>query len=192
MTKYSNKNKDRIVELIETDAYTVSDICDMMRISRKTFYEWKNTLPEFAKALEEAEAHCEENLLMKAHLSLQKKLDGYKLTTVTYKYVEDEYGELRLKEKVVKERECPPDTKTIMQIIDRHEEKKEQGKTALEERKPIILTVKTEEERVQYQPVVDEFVRKLKIHPNVSGGSERKDHKKYVNQHCKELNIEPQ
>lgn len=162
MAKYSNKIKDRIVELVETDAYTVSDICNMVNISRKTFYEWKNTIPEFAETLEEAEQQCNENLLMKARLSLQKKLDGHKQTTVTYKYVEDEYGELHLKEKVVKERECQLDTKTIMQIIDRHEDKQKQRENTSEERKPIILTVKTEEEQVRYQPVVDEFVRKLK------------------------------
>ncbi|MFV0419428.1 MAG: helix-turn-helix domain-containing protein, partial [Dysgonomonas sp.] len=63
MAKYNEKLVEKIIALVEEDAYTISQICDMLRISRKTFYEWKETKPEFRKALEDAEDRRDENLL---------------------------------------------------------------------------------------------------------------------------------
>lgn len=162
MAKYGKKIKERIMELIKSDAYSVSEICEFAGISRKTFYEWKNTMPEFSEAIAEAQGQCDEALVVKARHALNLKLDGYKATTTTYKYVPDEYDGLQLKEKMVRVCECPPDMRTIMLVLDRDEKKQGQSDEKQEEKKPIILTVKTEEEREKYQPVVDEFIAKLK------------------------------
>lgn len=74
MAKYSEKLVEKIVSLIEEDAYTITDICAILNISRKTFYGWRESKPEFDKAVEEATEVREEKLLVKARESLKKKL----------------------------------------------------------------------------------------------------------------------
>lgn len=63
MAKYTEKLVKRIVELIEQDIYTVSEICNILRINRKTFYEWKKTKPEFRQEIETAEERCNEMMV---------------------------------------------------------------------------------------------------------------------------------
>jgi hypothetical protein len=121
MAKYSEKLTEKIVKLIEEDRYTISDICSILNISRKTFYSWRDTKPEFCKAIDNATQIREEKLQVKARLSLQKKLDGYTLTETKYKYIPDENDptQLKLKEKVVKVKEYAPDNRAIKLVLDR-------------------------------------------------------------------------
>ncbi len=121
MAKYSEKLTEKVVKLIEEDRYTISDICSILNISRKTFYAWKDTKPEFCKAIDDAIQVQEEKLQVKARQSLQKKLDGYTLTETKYKYVPDEDNptQLKLKEKIVKVKEYAPDNRAIKLVLDR-------------------------------------------------------------------------
>jgi len=52
MAKYSKELVEKIVRLIEEDVYTVTDICRLLHISRKTFYTWNESKPGFAEAVE--------------------------------------------------------------------------------------------------------------------------------------------
>ena len=54
MAKYNGKLTAKIVRLIESDTYTISKMCKALNIHRKTFYEWRNTKPEFNKEVEDA------------------------------------------------------------------------------------------------------------------------------------------
>lgn len=45
----------RICQLIETDDYTVREICKNVDINVDTFYAWKNDKPEFSEALKKAD-----------------------------------------------------------------------------------------------------------------------------------------
>lgn len=126
MAKYNEKLATKIVALIEEDTYTISEICTMLRISRKTFYEWRETKLDFRKAIEEAEERRDENLLFLARTSLRKKLEGYTVTEEKVTYVPDKNNpaKLTIKNKVVKQKYCPPDNTAIRQVIEGYEKKK--------------------------------------------------------------------
>ena len=133
MAKYSQRLIKEIATLVEEDSYTISEICEMLHISRKTFYEWKETKPEFKKVLDEAEERRNENLLFIARNSLKKKLEGYTVIEERITYVPDKNNPERLvmKNKVVKRKICAPDNNAIKQVLEKHEEKQQ----AIEEEK---------------------------------------------------------
>ena len=54
MGKFNQSLVEKIAELIEEDNYTITEICGIVGISRKVFYEWKATKPSFAEALDQA------------------------------------------------------------------------------------------------------------------------------------------
>lgn len=161
MTKYSKRIRERIIELIEKDAYSVSEICDLVNISRKSYNEWLNLVPEFKKAVDDAHDRCNENLLFEARHALRLKVNGYRTSTITYKYVPDDSGALILKDKTVRVNECQPDTRTIMDVIDRHNLLNEKTDSIAVRQKPIILTVGNDEERSQFQPSAEKFMKCL-------------------------------
>ena len=125
MAKYSEKLMEKVVSLIEQDQYSITDICALLNISRKTFYAWRDTKPEFEVAIAEAMARRDEKLMVKARISLQKKLEGYTLTETKLKYVPDGDNptQLRLKEKIVKTKEYAPDERAIKLALERYDRK---------------------------------------------------------------------
>ncbi|MFV0331983.1 MAG: transposase, partial [Dysgonomonas sp.] len=66
MAKYTDRLVEKIVSLIEEDTFSISEICSILKISRKSFYEWKDTKPEFKEAIEKATEHRDDKLLMTA------------------------------------------------------------------------------------------------------------------------------
>ncbi len=42
MAKFTEELQEKIVLLIEEDTFTITEICDILNISRKTFYEWRD------------------------------------------------------------------------------------------------------------------------------------------------------
>lgn len=144
MSKYSDKLVNQICRYIETDYYSISEICTMFKISRKTFYEWKDTKPLFRKAIDEALDARDEVMLATARLSLKKKLEGYTLTEEKCVYVPSKSNpsELILKSKTVKKKECPPDTQTIKLVLERNDKKQEEHRTV--NTPPTIINVTDE------------------------------------------------
>lgn len=129
MAKYSKKLTQEIVKLIEEDNYTITQICRITGISRKLFYLWRESKPEFAEAVEAAEAHRQEKLQLAARQSMRKKLEGYRQieTKTTYRLNKD--GELEVKEYIVKEKYCVPETSAIVHTLsEEKEERKEKAK----------------------------------------------------------------
>ncbi|MFV0329268.1 MAG: hypothetical protein ACK5KL_05480 [Dysgonomonas sp.] len=115
MAKYTDKLVEKIVSLIEEDTFSISEICSMLKISRKSFYEWKDTKPEFKEAIEKATEHRDDKLLMTARRSLKRKLEGYTLSETRTTYVPDKDNpeKLILKSQVVRQKEYAPDTHAI-------------------------------------------------------------------------------
>jgi len=160
MAKYSNKLVEKIIDLIEEDTYSITDICTILNISRKTFYTWRETKPEFEKAINEAFERLDEKLVVKARLSLQKKLEGYTLTETKFKYIPDEEDptQLKLKEKVVKVKEYAPDIRAIKIVLDRHEQRKT---TTTEGQDPSIrITVLDDETKKQVETLKENLLSK--------------------------------
>lgn len=128
MAKYSERLVQKIVRLIEEDVYTITEICDTLNISRKTFYEWRNEKAEFAQAIDEAMEIREERLVEMAHSALKERL---KETTIqeeiiSYEVDEEDPSEFKVKSKLVKIRKILPSIAAIRFVLDRDQRRKEE------------------------------------------------------------------
>ncbi len=142
MAKYNERLIEKITTLIEEDTYSISEICALTGISRKTFYQWKDSKPDFAKALRKATENRDEQLSIKARRSLKKKLDGYTLTEIKTTYIPDANNpsELKIKSRIVKEKEYAPDTSSIKLVIARDDESTKNMECKFE-KTPLHITV---------------------------------------------------
>lgn len=120
MAKYSKKLTEKIVALIEEDAYTTTDICKIVGISKKSFYEWRMTKPDFAKAIKYASERREERLRLLARRALHDKLQGHiqRVSRTVYVPSEEDLSILVIKQHIVTEKQCLPDTATIAQALN--------------------------------------------------------------------------
>ena len=162
MAKYSERLADKIVALIEEDSYTISEICEILRISRKSFYEWKNTKPDFEKKVEEAFEKRDEALEQLARNSLKRRLNGYTLTEVKITYEPDGFdsSEMKIKKKEVRQKEYAPDIKAIKYILER-KERKEIKQTDDEYRNPPLnIYVQNEEAKQNLLRLKESLSRK--------------------------------
>ncbi len=124
MGKFNETIAAEIIEFIEADAFTISEICNMFNISRKTFYNWQESNPEFKEEVEQAKERAEEKLLIQARRALKDKLEGNNQvheTIITYEPDENSDTGFRVKKKVVKVKIVPPSMKEIEWIIERAE-----------------------------------------------------------------------
>jgi len=174
MAKYSEKLTEKMVKLIREDNYSITDICNILNVSRKTYYVWWDSKPEFCKAIDNAMEMREEELMVKARQSLKKKLEGYTLTETKYKYVPDEENptELRLKEKIVRIKEYAPDNKAIQIVLERNVPKKDMGKE--NNGVPLQITVVDENTRRQLELLHANMGKKQNItQKNIYDASEK-------------------
>lgn len=77
MAKYSKKIVERICELISADSYTIAEICKMVGISERTYYDWQSKNADFADAIKKAQDKFDELLVVEANKSLVKMIRGY-------------------------------------------------------------------------------------------------------------------
>ena len=143
MAKYSEKLVEKIVTFIEKDCHSISEICNILRISRKTSYEWRKEKPEFAEAIEGALQYCEDRLVVHARISLHKKVEGHTLTEVKTTYIpdKDDPSQLKIKSKVVKTKEYAPDTSSIKLVLERNDRRAEKQHSSEMEKKPFQIIV---------------------------------------------------
>ncbi len=126
MAKFSKKIAEVIVELVESDM-SVTEICNAVGITRKTFYEWKNTKPDFSDAVDEARDRAYDELIVIARRTLRERIEGYTVEETTYTYEPSSYdeNELVLKKKVVKSKRKEPSITSLNNMVQRVEEKKQ-------------------------------------------------------------------
>ena len=140
MAKYTERLAEKIVSLIEEDTYSITEICKHLKITRKSFYEWRDKKPEFRKAIEAAMESRDETLAITARRSIKKKLEGYTLTEIRTTYVPDKENpdKLVLKTRVVRQKEYAPDTHAIKLVLSHNETKEEENK---EQSQPLTIIV---------------------------------------------------
>jgi len=118
MAKYSKDLVNRIVGLIESDSYTVAEICAIVGISKDTFHTWINTKPDFSDSIKRAKSVFDENLVAEARKSLMKKIKGYTVDETKTIYVDskDKAGTStpKIKEKTITKKHYQPDTTAII------------------------------------------------------------------------------
>lgn len=121
MSKYNEELVEEVLKMVEADFYTITEICRMLGISRKTFYMWKESRPEFREALNDAMKLRDQKLLMIARTSLKQRLEGYTVTEERYNYVpaKSNPNEMILKSKTVKKKHCAPDMNAIKFMMNK-------------------------------------------------------------------------
>ncbi|MDH6308232.1 transposase-like protein [Dysgonomonas sp. PFB1-18] len=153
MAKYSDELTEKIVELLVDKFYSITEVCKALGISRKTFYSWQDSKPEFSTAIEDAMRHRRDTLLSMAHSTIRRRLEGGMLTEEKYIYVPDENNpsKLILKSRVICTKEYLPDLRTIKMILDREDKRK-----AMEQAQSVEKADKVETEKKQPQAVSKE------------------------------------
>jgi transposase-like protein len=136
MTKYSEKLTETIVDLITEELFSITEICKGLNISRKTFYSWTKTKPEFREEIDRAIEQRDETVLAMAHSSLKERLSNYTLTEEKDTYIPDESDPsvLVLKSKIIRKKEYLPDLRTIKMVLDRADKKKAKQRKQEEEK----------------------------------------------------------
>ncbi|MDR2956496.1 MAG: bacteriophage terminase small subunit [Prevotella sp.] len=140
--KYTEKLVKTMINMIETDLFTIAEICESLDISRKTYYQWYENKPEFRKAIEEAKERCEEMLVALARRSLKEKLEGYRIkeTKREYEPSPSNPNVSILKKEIIKEKEVAPVMAAIKFVIERNDrKKKEKEDKEIKESKPWII-----------------------------------------------------
>ncbi|PXV63817.1 putative insertion element HTH domain-containing protein [Dysgonomonas alginatilytica] len=147
MGKFNQSLVEKIAALIEEDNYTITEICRIVGISRKMFYEWKATKSAFAEALDQAVEAREEKLKQKARQSMRQKLEGYRQVETKTTYVaskdSDDPDSLVVKEYVVKEKYCVPETSAIVYSLSGGYNESKSRKQA-QAPSPLVITVDSE------------------------------------------------
>lgn len=120
MAKYSKIVVDKICSLIQTDSYTIPEICELVGISESTYHEWKVSKPEFSEAIKKAQAAFLESLCVEAKKSLMKKIKGYEVEETKTVYQDsgrkNEEGKPipKIKEQTKVTKHIQPDTAAII------------------------------------------------------------------------------
>jgi len=120
MAKYGKKIVKKICELIESDSYTIAEICSMSGIHHDTYYEWIKNKPEFAEAIARAREQFNDLLIKEAKNSLRKKVTGYEVEENRTTYVEnqkDANGKPKIKEQVRIKKHIQADTFAIQFVL---------------------------------------------------------------------------
>ncbi len=165
MAKYNERLVEKIVRLIEEDTYTVGEICDALKISRNTFYEWKNSKSEFYQALEEAENRRDASLAILARRSLREQLDSYIVTTEKIVYTDNGYGEKTIKSKTVTKRKVAAKASIIKLALERSDRKQEKKETTTQSQRkdnPIILRFPKEVSQTEAVKMMTDFREAIK------------------------------
>ncbi|MFT3704655.1 MAG: phBC6A51 family helix-turn-helix protein [Agriterribacter sp.] len=94
MAKYTKKRVNKIVKMLESDDYTITEICENVGIHLDTWYDWKKTKPEFSEKIQQADDRRLEMFKKEARSSLLTLIKGKE-----YEEVHKEYGEVEVIDK---------------------------------------------------------------------------------------------
>jgi len=112
--KYNSTIVKHITDMIASDEYTIEEICRAVKISKETFYTWKEKKTDFADAIKKAEVARMNFFRVEARKAAVKKLQGYDYEETTTIFIEGKDGKPRPKEKKVIKKHVPPDTAMII------------------------------------------------------------------------------
>lgn len=115
--KYNKKTVNRICSLLESDSYTIKEICSLSGINVDTFYEWMKNKPEFSEAVTRARDKFDEIIVKEAKESLRKKVTGYEVDEKKTVYVNGKDGKPIIKEQTTIKKHFQPDTAAIQFVL---------------------------------------------------------------------------
>ena len=119
-TKYTKELTDKIYELIESDDYTIAEICINVGISEALFYKWKVDYRDFRESIKKADKKRLQYFAVEARKSMLKKIQGYDYeeTHATIIPSKDENGKGILKEQKKIKKHIPPDSMLLMYVLN--------------------------------------------------------------------------
>lgn len=112
--RYGAKITKQICDILESDSYTVKEVCAAVGITETTFYEWQATKSEFSEAIEKAREARRAAFKVEAEKSLLKKIQGYEVEEVKTIYTNGKDDKPRIKERTVTKKHYAPDTTAII------------------------------------------------------------------------------
>ena len=117
MPKYSKSIVKRICDLVSSDSYTIAEICSMVRISERCFYDWQANNAEFADSIARARHQFDEVIVKEAKNSLRKKVNGYEVDEKKTVYINGKDGKPTIKEQTTIKKHFQPDTEAIKVVL---------------------------------------------------------------------------
>lgn len=108
MAKYNKEIVERIVGLIESDSYTIAEICKIVDIAESTYYEWAATKPEFSESIKKAQNNFDDKCVVEAKKSLAKLICGYTVDETKTVYTDGKDGKPRIKEQTITKKHIQP------------------------------------------------------------------------------------
>jgi len=112
-SKYNKKTVERICKLISKDSYTIAEVCAMVGISERCYYDWQANNAEFADAIKKARDQFDETLIKEAKESLRKLVSGYEVEETKVVYT-DANGKPKIKEKTSVKKHFQPNTAAVI------------------------------------------------------------------------------
>ena len=115
-SKYIPEIVNKIIELIETDSYTIKEICKNVGINKQTYYDWKGKYPDFLESIKKAQLKFNDNVVSEAKKSLMKKIKGYEVEEVTTEFKRIKLNDIETPIEIVKTvlKNVAPDTTAII------------------------------------------------------------------------------
>ena len=129
-SKYSKKIVNRICVLIAKDSYTIAELCAMVGISERCYYDWQANNAEFAESIARAKDQFDETLVREAKNSLRKLVNGYEVEEKKTVYVDSKEGKPKIKEQVVIKKHIQPNPNSVEYVLNNkasHEYKNRQS-----------------------------------------------------------------
>jgi len=162
--KYSKRIVEHIVSLVEKDTYSISEICNIVGISRRIFYKWKEDKPDFKEMLLQATEVRDESLVSEARKSLRKKIRGFKTEEIKTTYIvhnnDEGNTEMKIKEQVVNEKYYAPDTSAITFVLTNKDSQNWRNKQSTEltgtDKEPIMISVTNLETKMELEKLQKE------------------------------------
>lgn len=114
MAKYSKKMVDNICYLLKSDSYTIAEVCRMVGVAERTFYEWQSKNAEFADAIKTAKDDFAKTILCECEKSLVKLIKGYDYEERKTVMVDDNKGKPKIKEQTVTKKHIAPSLGAII------------------------------------------------------------------------------
>ena len=112
MAKYDGKIVNKIYDLLSSDTYTIAEVCEIVGISERCYYDWQKNNAEFAEIIARARFRFDEIIVKEAKNSLRKKVNGYE--------VEEKkrvFSNKILKEETIITKHFQPDTDAIKFVL---------------------------------------------------------------------------
>ena len=84
--------KERIIEMVEADSYTLVEICAAVGINASTYYVWLKEDEQFSSDVKKASQIARMNFCTIAKNSLRRLIEGYEATDITVSEKLDRQG----------------------------------------------------------------------------------------------------